>query len=997
MRRPDIGGQTASSTAVRLERLRPHATLALALLLACCTPRRGAAQSLEGQWYAGAWGMCNATCGGGTQQRQLHCLARSGQVDPLRLLCGPEPDDTPLSQPCNQQPCDFFYIDLEPWSKCSDSCGVGYRSRDLNCLAGDGLPASSESLCAALLPDTSVAEPCNTAPCPEDTAYWQVGDWGECSEECGVGNTTRIVECLTPGGAPGNNCPGLKPPTFAPCLIQPCDDACSECGIHTSYCDTRGLCVCETGWHGRRCTVPLDCDSGVLDRSGVCCVSGVLDSTGECCVGRSSSGNDKDGVSPAPPVTDSMGLCCPSATERDACGVCGGSATAVDVRGVCCTGVLDAGGHCCSSGTLDACGVCNGDASNTCASTVCGDRKCEGREGVRYLVASDVCSADCPIVATSCPAAANPALGITDLVTELLPCAGNGICRRGSGGRCECNKGYSGSSCTSCEAGWELAPSGLCVPKTNVVDRDDAPLATPWSVAPSQVVDDDDLPLSTLATVGIVVGGGIMLCAAFALWAVCCLRDRATDGLQLYPVDERMTGNDYAAAASTSYNSAQYGAMNKALPLLASTTTSQPFPAGVVTVMTSNAVTYNKPGSATGGGWTGMFSVGPRTQSAGTIVTMMPPGSATEEPLPHHYHHGLGGWTNFAQPSALYGFDGTVTRQYSPNVGQQHHYDGVSMPVPPMTPPWDKVRPIHYNSATGAMIMYDEELQQPHSLELSNWSDTFQKYDETSTDAAPEWLADRALSAREVINEEMEGEDELDALSLDDKNAATGETFKRPTRSRMAMARSSTVRFGRDSDKSGRGEVLDGEKRKSMFSGKSRQGESSRRSGWFTGDDDSSEERSLRRGRSMLATLSRKFKSMMNGERDSELDGDPKASSSKRLFASATRGRLAGASSVPSEGGGLTRSNTRKSSVQFGDMQGAIQSIPLQPSMPEIWAPSRGEIQAAMSDSESVYDGSPSMMAAARGTEGMAGMNADFWMGGNVTDDNNGQNNDEIQ
>jgi hypothetical protein len=53
-----------------------------------------------------------------------------------------------------------------------------------------------------------------------DLPYWQLGEWSDCSADCGLGKMTRTVECT------GNTCRGRKPATSSHCSNGPCQADC---------------------------------------------------------------------------------------------------------------------------------------------------------------------------------------------------------------------------------------------------------------------------------------------------------------------------------------------------------------------------------------------------------------------------------------------------------------------------------------------------------------------------------------------------------------------------------------------------------------------------------------------------------------------------------------------------------------------------------------------------------------------------------------------------
>ncbi|KAG7238371.1 hypothetical protein INR49_030878 [Caranx melampygus] len=101
----------------------------------------------------------------------------------------------------NQVPSDHGE-DSEPqptytWTKsghteCTTSCGTGRRQVFWECTEKDSQATVPVDLCDSALKPTDQDEECNTQPCP---AYWDVGEWSECSRKCGPGTQQRQVIC----------------------------------------------------------------------------------------------------------------------------------------------------------------------------------------------------------------------------------------------------------------------------------------------------------------------------------------------------------------------------------------------------------------------------------------------------------------------------------------------------------------------------------------------------------------------------------------------------------------------------------------------------------------------------------------------------------------------------------------------------------------------------------------------------------------------------------
>ncbi|XP_035515623.1 thrombospondin type-1 domain-containing protein 4 [Morone saxatilis] len=104
----------------------------------------------------------------------------------------PHPNQVPSEPSVNSDPQPTYTWTKNGHTECSTTCGTGRRQVLWECVQKDSQVTVSADLCDPALEPTDREEDCNTQSCP---AYWDVGEWSECSRRCGPGTQHRQVIC----------------------------------------------------------------------------------------------------------------------------------------------------------------------------------------------------------------------------------------------------------------------------------------------------------------------------------------------------------------------------------------------------------------------------------------------------------------------------------------------------------------------------------------------------------------------------------------------------------------------------------------------------------------------------------------------------------------------------------------------------------------------------------------------------------------------------------
>lgn len=198
---------------------------------------------------------CSATCGKGSRSPIFRCVHRSTQEEVPESYCDASVKPSPEAEPCNIFPCPAFW-DIGEWSQCSKTCGLGTQHRQVLCRqVYANRSLTVQPYRCQHLERPETASTCQLQICSE----WHIrADWTSCSVPCGVGQRTRDVKCMSNLGdvVADEECNvKLRPSDIENCDMGPC---------------ARSWFLTE--W-SERCSA--ECGAGVRTRSVVCMASHV--------------------------------------------------------------------------------------------------------------------------------------------------------------------------------------------------------------------------------------------------------------------------------------------------------------------------------------------------------------------------------------------------------------------------------------------------------------------------------------------------------------------------------------------------------------------------------------------------------------------------------------------------------------------------------------------------------------------------------------------------
>ncbi|XP_070544536.1 A disintegrin and metalloproteinase with thrombospondin motifs 3-like [Ptychodera flava] len=197
------------------------------------------------KWVEMGWSQCSKPCDGGEQYFRYICQRkRDGKAVSKTSCDAKEQPEQQRKRRCNTQPCERVSYDwvAAEWEHCSRTCGGdGTQLRTVNCMKTQyGVTTLAHHRnCKGEKPTNK--QPCNRKDCP---AYWQTGEWQECSVTCGGGTQKRAVVCGYPNRKKVKwQCDQYpRPEDTRSCNEQSCAEAENKClGDKSIFCSLEVL------------------------------------------------------------------------------------------------------------------------------------------------------------------------------------------------------------------------------------------------------------------------------------------------------------------------------------------------------------------------------------------------------------------------------------------------------------------------------------------------------------------------------------------------------------------------------------------------------------------------------------------------------------------------------------------------------------------------------------------------------------------------------------
>ncbi|XP_034298314.1 A disintegrin and metalloproteinase with thrombospondin motifs 12 isoform X1 [Pantherophis guttatus] len=187
---------------------------------------------INAYWLVGNWTECSTTCGVGAFWRPVECNTKN--ESDCQHIKKPDP-----ARRCHFRPCAQWRIGN--WSKCSSSCGGGFKTRDAHCIDVREKRILRPFHCQAVQSQPVLNMSCNMDPC----FMWHTESWNECSASCGGGTQKRAVQCIRvddPATKEENRCEReTRPPDSQKCNLQKCVEntgsSCSKDRLSVNFCE----------------------------------------------------------------------------------------------------------------------------------------------------------------------------------------------------------------------------------------------------------------------------------------------------------------------------------------------------------------------------------------------------------------------------------------------------------------------------------------------------------------------------------------------------------------------------------------------------------------------------------------------------------------------------------------------------------------------------------------------------------------------------------------